>query len=271
MIKKRKTVGLALGSGGVKGFAHIGVLETLLKNNIPIDYIAGSSIGAWVGANYALFQDIDTLKEMTVGNRKEKFACLWDLGITGGLIRGDKVKKLLFDWLGESCFEDTHIPFKAVATDLITGEPHIFSTGQLTEAVRASMAIPTMFKPVEFEKKSLVDGGLCYPLPTKIVRDMGADIVIAVNLDNYQKNSRFKKEDVASIVKISSRSFDIMRHYLAQDACKEADIVIEPKTKDNDATIWKEYFLNGQGEHIVEAGKKEAESVIKKIKKLITS
>jgi len=271
MNNKRKTVGLALGSGGVKGFAHIGVIETLLKNDIPIDFIAGTSIGAWIGANYSLFRDLEILRDMTVGKRKEKLACLYDLGLTGGLIRGNKVRKLLSDWLGESCFEDTHIPFKAVATDILTGEPYIFSSGPLVDGVQASMAIPSIFKPIELNGKILVDGGICYPVPVEIVRQMGADIIIAVNLDNYQKNTWFNKKDADSITKTSLRSIDIIRHYLAQENSRGADIVIEPIFKESEVTIWKKYFLEGKGEDIVEIGRIETKAIIKKIKKSITN
>lgn len=270
MNQKRKTVGLALGSGGVKGFAHIGVIEVLLENNIPIDFIAGTSIGAWVGANYALLRDIKILKELTVGKRKEKLSCLWDISLSGGLIRGEKVKKLLTEWLGKNRFEDTSIPFKSVATNIITGEPHIFDSGSLVDGVRASIAIPSMFKPIQLGEKILVDGGICCPVPVNIVKQMGADIVIAINLDNYQKNSWFKKEDINSITKVAGRSLDIMRHYLAKESCREADFIIEPKLKESESVIWKKYFIDGQGEYIVEAGREEAKKIIKEINEAIT-
>lgn len=269
IFKKRKKIGLALGSGGVRGFAHIGVIEVLKENNIPIDYIAGTSIGAWVGANYALFQDLEKLKDMTIGNRKEKLACFWDLGVNGGLVKGNKIKNLLTKWLNGAKFSDTKIPFRAVTTDLITGKPTVFSSGPLVDAVQASMAIPSMFKPILHKEKILVDGGICNPVPADIVRKMGADIVIAVNLDNFQKNPWFQKNDTASITKVSGRSLDIMRHYLAEQSCKEADIVIEPRAIKSEAEIWKNYFWDGKGEEVVEAGRSETKAMIKKIKKMI--
>ncbi len=270
LLKKKKTVGLALGSGGVRGFAHIGVIEVLKENNIPIDFIAGTSIGAWIGANYALFQNLEKLKDMTVGKRKEKIATLLDLGLSGGLVKGDKVKKLLTEWLDEANFSDTQTPFQVVATDLLTSKPHIFSSGPLVDAVQASMAIPSMFKPIAYKEKILVDGGICNPVPVDIVRAMGADIVIAVNMDNYQKNSWLKKSDTTSITKISGRSIDVMRHHLAQKSLIGADVIIEPTFQENDATIWKKYFWDGQGsEEVIEAGRIEARLAIKKIKKLL--
>lgn len=270
-LKKKKTVGLALGSGGVRGFAHIGVIEVLKENNIPIDFIAGVSVGAWIGANYALFKDLEKLKDMTVGKRKEKIATLLDLGLSGGFVKGDKIKKLLVEWLNEANFSDTQIPFRAIATDLLSGKPQIFSSGPLVNAVQASMTIPSMFKPIAYKDKILVDGGLCNPVPVDIARQMGADIVIAINLDNYEKNSWLKKSDITSIAKISGRSIDVMRHHLAQKCLTGADVIIEPTFKENDATIWKKYFWDGVGEEVVEAGRIETRLAIKKIKKLLNA
>jgi NTE family protein len=134
------------------------------------------------------------------------------------------------------------------------------------------MAIPGMIKPVEYKNKILVDGGVSNPVPVDVVRQMGADIVVAVNLDNYEKTTWFKKGDATSIAKVSSRSFDLMRHHLAQKSIIEADIIIEPTFKENDANIWKKYFWDGVGgEEIIEAGRAEAKLAIKKIKKLLQS
>ena len=121
----RKKIGLALGSGGVRGLVHVGVLKVLIENNIPIDYIAGTSIGAWVGAHYALFQDIKKLEEFTVGKRQEKLLSFIDTSFSGGLVKGKKLEKLLNVWLNNSDFKDLKIPLSIVSTDLIKAEPYI--------------------------------------------------------------------------------------------------------------------------------------------------
>lgn len=269
IFKKRKTVGLVLGSGGIKGLAHIGVIEVLLENNIPIDFVTGTSIGALIGANFALFKDVNKLKKFIAGKHREQLSCFWDLSANGGFVKGDKIKKLLDEWLEKKSFKDTRIPFCTVATDIVTGNPHIFSNGPLIDGVRASISIPSLFKPVEYEEEILVDGGVCDPLPVDLARKMGADIVIAVNLDNSENNAWFKKTDVKSIAKVSGRSLDIMRHYLAVQACKNADVVIEPKNTQSEAMIWKEYFWDGQTEEVIESGRIKARLMIKKIKKLL--
>ena len=269
IFKRRKKIGLVLSSGGLKGLAHIGVIETLIKNDIPIDYITGTSIGALLGGHYALYKNLDKTNELITGKHREQFACFFDLGLKGGLVKGDKVKKMLDTWFNGKKFEDTMIPFKAVATDITTGQPHIFSKGPLVEGVQASTAIPSLFKPIELKDEILVDGGICYPLPTSIIKKMGADIVIAVNLDNINKNPWFQKSDTKSIAKVSARSLDIMRHYLAQQAYKDADFVIEPENTESEAAIWKKYFWDGQGEETIEAGRIAAQKMIKKIKRKI--
>ena len=111
--------------------------------------------------------------------------------LRGGLVKGNKVEKLLKNWLNNASFSETKIPLGIVTTDLITGETVVFTEGKLATAVRASMSIPTLFTPVKLNNKLLVDGGLSNPIPDDLVKKMGADIVISVNLDNYIKNEEF--------------------------------------------------------------------------------
>ena len=130
-MKKRKKLGVALGSGGPKGLYHIGVIKELVKNGIPIDYLAGSSIGSWVGGHYALFQDIEKLEELTNGRKIEKLISMFEFSFSGGLIKGKKLEQLLDEWLEGARFSDLKIPFRAVATDLMAGVPVVFQTGDL--------------------------------------------------------------------------------------------------------------------------------------------
>lgn len=267
-MNKRKTIGLALGSGGVKGLCHVGVIKTLLKHNIPIDFIAGSSIGAWVAAHYGLFQDIERLEEYTVYKKKDKFYVFLEPTLKGGLIKGNKLEKLLSQWLNNANFSDTKIPIRVVATDLVSGESVILSTGKLSTAVHASLSIPTLFKPVEYKNKILIDGGTSNPVPDDVVKNMGTDIVIAVNLDNYQKNRTFNLKDL-TLKKTTNRSLDIMRHYLAQYSINNSDFVIEPYIPVIGFSSWKKYFQEKIGPEIVKIGEQETEKIINEIKKII--
>ncbi len=267
--KRNRTIGLAFGSGGVKGLAHVGVIKSLLENDIPIDYIAGTSIGAWVGAHYALYQDIEKLEKFTVGRKIEKMQSLLELTLKGGLVKGSKVQNLLDEWLGNMDFESTGIPVKVVATDIISGEQVVFSHGKLAPAVYASMAVPSIFTPYIYHGRILVDGGVSNPVPVNIVKDMGADIVIAVNLDNYRLDGIFEREDSSSLPKVTVRSIDLMRHYLAQFCVKDADVVIEPHNSSEELSKWRNYFTGDIDSLHIRLGQEVTERQIGKIKELI--
>jgi NTE family protein len=261
-----KKVGLALGSGGVRGLAHIGVLKALVKNDIPIDFIAGSSIGSWVGAHYALLKDISKLEEITTGKKQEKIFSFAEISFTGGLIKGEKLEKLLNEWLHYANFDNLKIPLKIVATDLVTGEEMVFSEGSVALAVRASMAVPGFFKPVKIGDKILVDGGVLNPVPDGIVKKMGADIVISVNLDNYEDKKTSERE-YNSFKEVASRSLEIMRQYLAKDSMRDSDFIIQPPLKEYSS--WLDYFTKDKGAEIVAIGEKETEKIIPELKNRI--
>jgi NTE family protein len=269
MKKKRKTIGIAFGSGGIRGLAHVGVINALLKNNIPIDYVAGSSIGAWISAHYALYQDIELLEEYTVHKQREKFRAFLEPSLRGGVVKGKKIDALLTTWLGDSSFRDTKIPCHIVATDLISGNPIILKSGKLAKAAHASMAIPTLFAPIQHKGMLLVDGGTCNPVPDDVVKKMGADIVISVNLDNFKNNTTPVKR-LTTFRYTANRSFEIMRHYLANYSMQNSDIIIEPKMGTIGITSWKNYFTAKIGPEIVKAGEREATKYISDIKKLLS-
>jgi len=266
---ERKKVGLVLGSGGIRGLAHIGVIKKLLEHNIPIDYIAGSSIGAWIGAHYALFQDVKKLEEYTLAKKKEKIISFLEPTLGGGLIKGDKVEKLLAEWLDNASFSDTKIPLGIVATDLITGETIVFKEGKLAGAVRASLSVPTLFAPVKMGDKLLADGGLSNPVPDDVVRKMGADIVISVNLDNYIKNEEFLREKSQSMSGIAQRSLNILRHHLSGYSTLASDIIIEPYTPVMGIKSFRDYFSGNITSNLVQNGEEETEKIIEKIKALL--
>lgn len=265
-MPNRKTIGLALGSGGVRGLAHVGVIKVLEENNIKIDYIAGTSVGAWVGAHYALYQNIDTLREFTVGKRKEKIISFLDASLSGGLIKGKKLEKTLNTWFKNANFEDLNIPLSIITTDLVKAEPVVFNSGSLAFATRASMTIPGYFKPIAWEDKFLVDGGLVNPVPDDVVKDMGADIVIAVNLNNFQLPIKFKKKE-PGVMEVAHRTNEIVQCYLAKNSLKTADIIIQPPLGVHSS--WKRYFLNGNGEEIVKAGEEAMRAALPELLKKI--
>ncbi len=181
--KKRK-IGIALGSGSVRALAQIGILRAFDEADIAIDYIAGTSMGALIGALYAT----DTLAEFENFARKadwKTIAAYCDFVFPRmGLLEGNKFIRLMTRFLKDKKFEDTRIPFIAIATNLLTGEENRISSGPLVPAVRASVSLPGILEPAKTNGHYLVDGGLVNPIPVNVVREMGADFVIAVDLSH---------------------------------------------------------------------------------------
>jgi len=185
-----KKLGIALGSGSSRGWSHIGVLNALEESEIKVDYISGTSIGSLVGAVYSI-GDIKAFEKFARSIDWKNIVSFIDVSFpVSGLISGKKLFKMLSEYYGESVIENLPIPYCAVAADVITGEEIRFNSGRVIDSVRASVAIPGVFTPFEHEGRVLVDGGIVNPVPVNVVRKMGADIVIAVDL-----NSCTKKDD----------------------------------------------------------------------------
>ena len=177
-------VGLALGSGSARGWAHIGVIKALAEAGVHVDYVAGASIGAVVGAVYASGK-INSLEEVVLQLDWKKIVYFFDVVFPkSGLIDGNKVADFIRGHVGEGNIEDLPLPFCAVSTDLATGREVVIKEGDIIEAVRASISVPGIFTPVKKDDMTLVDGGLVNPVPVSVVREMGADFVIAVDLNH---------------------------------------------------------------------------------------
>ena len=187
-IKERKTISLALGSGGARGYAHIGVIETLESQRYEIKSIAGSSMGALIGGLYAA-RKLQEFKEWILTLNYYDIYKLLNLSLVdGGLVDAEKVFDKIKALVGDINIEDLPIQYKAVATNLNTQETVVFYKGKLIDAIRASIAIPTIFVPVYDDDKILVDGGVLNPLPINLIAEDTTDLKIAVNLDANIKN-----------------------------------------------------------------------------------
>ena len=182
-MKRRKKVGLALGSGASRGWSHLGIIKALQENNIPIDYVAGTSIGAYVGAIFASGHFENFLKIVLDMDWKKVISFLDPSVSFSGLLEGKKVMDLAEEVMGVKIFEELKTPLCVVAANLKTGEEIIFSKGPLREAIHASIAVPGIIRPVKINNIICVDGGILNPVPVNVVREMGADIVIAVDLN----------------------------------------------------------------------------------------
>ncbi len=216
-------IGLALGAGGARGLIHIGILKVLIENKIPINFIAGSSIGALIGGFYCAGFSIDKIEEIAIDTDwKDLFSLFFDPDFKSGLISGEKIKNFLEYYLGDKKIENCLIPFRAIATDLSSGDYYVIDKGKLSTAIRASISIPFIFAPVKINNKMLVDGGISLPVPVDVVRKMGADFVIAVNLSNYN----FSLKGHYNILEVADYSLKILEYNLAKFNVKNADFVI---------------------------------------------
>ncbi|MCL1037753.1 patatin-like phospholipase RssA [Shewanella corallii] len=185
--QKPLTIGLALGSGAAKGWAHIGVLKGLAKLGIYPDKVAGCSIGALVGAAYAN-DNLEELESWVRGFSHWDVLGLMDLSWRkGGLIGGERVFNVLESHIGDVRIEDLKLPFTAVATDLYSGQEIWFSEGELRHAVRASCSMPGILSPVQQGDRWLVDGAVVNPVPVSVARAMDVDVVIAVDLSGERR------------------------------------------------------------------------------------
>jgi len=259
--KKKLKIGLALGAGGARGLAHIGVLKVLERNNIPIDFISGTSIGSIIGALYAAIRNANELEKIITTADWRLFLSLLDPSLTQGFLRGEKIKKFLTKFLGEkSTFKDLKIPLTAVATDLLTGKSVIMNKGDLIEAIMASSAVPLIFQPIKKDGKSLVDGSLSMPVPIQPLKRSGAEIVIAVNLDDDYFSH---KKEKLSLGETAFQTIKLLRYQLAERDSRSADVVITP-------TVGQ---INGYdflvGNKIITVGEKATQKILPKIKKLL--
>ncbi len=181
--KRRKKLGLALGGGAARGWAHIGVIHALREAEIPINFVAGTSIGALVGAFLAA-DKLKVLERLALNLDWLDVISFFDLVFPrSGLIDGKKVVAFLGKHLPQKNIEELPLPFAAVATDIISGKEVVLTKGNIIEAIRASIAVPGIFTPVHLNGYLLVDGGVLNPVPVNVVKEMGAEVVIAVDLN----------------------------------------------------------------------------------------
>jgi NTE family protein len=182
--QQRPRIGLALGSGSARGLAHIGVIRAIEEAGIPIHCIAGTSMGALIGAVYAAGK-LDELEATFHAFDWKKTLSFFDVVLPkSGLLDGAKISELVRDHVHGARIEALPRPFRAVATDIASGEEVVIASGDVIEAVRASISVPGIFTPVRSRERVLVDGGITNPVPVSVARAMGADIVIAVDLNH---------------------------------------------------------------------------------------
>jgi NTE family protein len=219
-MSSRKTVGLALGSGSSRGWAHIGVIEALEEEGIQIDNVAGSSVGSYVGALYAS-GSLKSLKEFVLSMDGKKVFSYFDVVLPrSGILNGTKRLKELFSFHTDAeDFSELKIPVMMVATDLTTGKKVVLKSGNILTALRATMSIPGLFAPVMVKGRWLVDGGLVDPVPVGVASALEADVVIAVDLNSgvvsHQKPKKTIKPAAPKTVDSAAYDSELLKKMVA--------------------------------------------------------
>ncbi|WP_036138598.1 patatin-like phospholipase family protein [Luteibacter sp. 9135] len=222
VLAAKPRIGLALGGGAAKGFAHIGVIKMLEASGIHADVVSGTSAGSVVGVLYASGMDAFQLQEQAFALDESNIRDV--RFFSGGLVQGQKLQDYVNALVKNTPIEKLHTPFAAVATQLENGDRAIFIRGNAGQAVRASSSIPGVFEPVEIGGRHFVDGGVVSPVPVDAARQLGADIVIAVDI-----SARPDGSNPGSMMGVVGQSITIMGRRLAEQELGRADIVIRPK------------------------------------------
>jgi len=225
--KKVPKLGLALGGGAARGFAHIGVIQVLEENGIKPDMVVGTSAGSVVAAFYASGKTgaqlqwlADTMDESQLTDWTVPF-------LSRGMLRGEALGRYINSQLNGAKIEDLKMPLGIVATDLQNGDGILFRRGDIATAVRASSAVPSVFEPVHIGNKDYVDGGLVSPVPVRYARQMGADIVIAVDISSRPEDAK-----TTDMLKVLLQTFSIMGKSISQLEMAQAEVVVRPAMPD---------------------------------------
>nr|WP_321399893.1 cyclic nucleotide-binding and patatin-like phospholipase domain-containing protein [uncultured Desulfobacter sp.] len=259
-------LGLALGAGGARGWAHIGVLKVLEEAGIHIDMISGTSMGALVGGIYAATASVEKLKQSTIDlfkTRSDTRKKIFDYTLPKqGLFRGDKAAQLVRNAVKNANFLDLMIPTYLVGVDILNEEEVIFETGDVTDAVRSSIAIPAIFSPFKHQGRWMVDGGLLNPVPVDVLLRKGADMVIAVCIESKPSEAETSQKD-PGIKQIISQTISIVHSRATSDFVKNADLVLYP---DVGTYAWDDFH---QGRALMRHGMEECFERLPDIQKMI--
>ncbi len=258
MEQNRPKIGLALGAGGVRGFAHIGVLQALEAEEIPIDFLAGSSMGALVAGLYGVGQSPEAMQRFATLFRRKYYL---DFTVPKlGFIAGNKVTELIRLLAKGKQFEELTRPVAVVATDLKTGERVVFQSGDLATAIRASIAIPGVFVPLKLNGQLLIDGGVIDRVPISIIKEMGADLTIAVDVSVFRSDLQVK-----NIYDVIMQSMDIMAREVTRYQAFDCEVMIRPLAQ------YTNPFAFEDVEHLIASGKEAAYKQMEQIKRRIVN
>jgi NTE family protein len=269
-------IGLALSSGGARGIAHIGVLESLEKMNIPIDMIAGTSAGSLFGGLYAIGKPIDEIADFARNMTKliEFKSGLWDPRFSlpwNGLIKGNATLKYLARQFNHATFADTKIPFYVVAADVLSGEEVVFEEGPLAQAVRASIGMIGIFSPHQLKRHYLIDGGAVNPVPASVLAEKGANIIIASSVIPSIEEERARgrvdtrRTERLNFLGVLSSMMAIMEREIVKTRMSPVDVLIKPKVEVLTAMDYD------RAEDFLQLGREAAERELPLLQKLLNN
>jgi NTE family protein len=261
--RKPRKIGIALSGGGARGLAHIGVLEVLENEGISISAVAGTSMGSAIGALYCSGIAIKDIKKYMETNTWKRFVISNALNLPNlPFLNSRTVDKILNMFLAEKTFKECQKPFCSVAADIISKKKVFITHGKLSDAVKASIAIPGILEPLIRDGMILYDGGIIEPLPIDAIRSMDVDFVIGVALNNTDRKEISTTK--TSIISIIDLSLSIMEREIETQHFHKADVIIAPKTGDFGI------FEFGKALEIIETGKNETLKKLAEIKKKIS-
>lgn len=257
-----KKVALVLSGGAALGFAHIGIIKVLQQNNIPIDIITGSSMGSLIGGVYSAGVSIEEMEKIVENFSRKHIVDFNPFALADtGLLYGKKVKNLLKKIIGDKKIEDCKIKYAAIAADLYTGNKYVFTSGDLVTAIRSSISIPVIFKPVKYDHMCLIDGGACDNLPVEDARKMGADIVIAIDVcSEYQKPTKIK-----NLIDIIANSANALVFNFIEKQIDKGEIYIKIKQPG----VSMDKFTPEEIKKSIDYGVKYAQKFLPQIKELL--
>jgi NTE family protein len=254
VIPRPIRLALVLGGGGAKGIAHVGVLEELEKANIPIDLVIGCSAGSIIGSMYCDNPCTENLKATFLKLKTNRLVDFDIWNARYGLCQGKTLRRFLDRNLQANNFDELKVPFYLVATDLFSSELVVIGGGPIVPAVEASCAIPFVFVPVSLHHRILVDGGVIDPVPVRVARDLGAEVIVAVDLRGL-----LPQTFPTNLFAVASRSAEITLLWQSEGCVRDADVIIRP-CLDGIGT-----FCEDQNEQIYQAGRAAAREAIPQI------
>ncbi len=252
-----------MGSGGARGYAHIGVIKALIEEDIKPAIITGSSIGSLVGVLYSYYNSIEKVEEVMLDSHLR--SALEMTGISrGGVMSAEKVQNFFKEFVGDTKLEELNVPVGVVATDFHTAESVLIKKGSAAEAMQASAAFPLFIEPLQVNGRVLWDGGLSSQIPAMAARQMGATRIIGVNLN--QSLQRSASYDQLNPYSIGRRAIEALQLHMTRMELQEVDIEVSPQLDSTVFLGFGTFVKKDEGKKVIDRGYREAKKVVKEIK-----